>query len=108
MFITGFLYYFFHFPLQGFELESLQTIAVLHTLGAFAVVAFTIVHLYLITTGRTITSNLKAMVTGWEEVDDEESRHIEEELLAGTRTILKPADEKKKKKTKMPEPAKAN
>ncbi len=104
MFITGFLYYYFHFPLQSIELSSLETIAILHTLGAFAVVAFTIVHLYLITTGRTPTSNLKAMVTGWEEVDEEESRHIEEEILAGSRTVIKPAKEKKKKKANMPEP----
>ena len=105
MFITGFLYYFFHFPLQGIELSSLETIAILHTLGAFAVVAFTVVHLYLITTGRTVTSNLRAMITGWEEVDDTESRHIEEEILAGSRTILKPAGEKKKKKRVVKEPA---
>lgn len=104
MFITGFLYYYFHFPLQGVELSSLETIAVLHTLGAFAVVAFTIVHLYLITTGHTITSNLKAMITGWEEVDDEESKHIEEEILAGSRTVLKPANPKKKKRTAKQEP----
>jgi len=30
-----------------------------------------IVHMYLITTGHTITSNLKAMVTGYEELEDE-------------------------------------
>jgi len=44
---------------------------VLHTIGAFALVSFVIVHMYLITTGHTITSNLKAMVTGYEELDDE-------------------------------------
>lgn len=103
MFITGFLYYFFHYPVQGVELSSLETIAVLHTLGAFAVVAFTVVHLYLITTGRTVTSNLKAMITGWEEIDEVESRHIEEEIMAGSRTVLKPAVEKRKKKVAVPE-----
>jgi formate dehydrogenase gamma subunit len=96
MFITGFLYYFFHYPVQGVELSSLETVAILHTLGAFAVVSFTIVHLYLITTGHTVTSNLKAMITGWEEVDEAESRHIEEEILAGSRTVIKPARDKKK------------
>jgi thiosulfate reductase cytochrome b subunit len=100
MFITGFLYYFFHFPVQGFEMASLDVIAVIHTLGAFAVVAFTIVHLYLITTGRTLTSNIQAMVTGWEEIDEEESRHIEEEILAGTKTVLRPVEPKKRRKVK--------
>ncbi len=98
MFITGFLYYFFNYPVQGIELSSLETIAILHTLGAFIVVVFTIVHLYLITTGHTLTSNLKAMVTGWEEIDEEESHLIEEELLANSKKVLKPVVEKSKKK----------
>ena len=97
MFITGFLYYFFHYPVQGIELSSLEIIAILHTLGAFVVIAFTIVHLYLITTGRTLTSNLKAMVTGWEEIDELESRHIEEEILESSKKVLKPIKEKSRK-----------
>ena len=99
MFITGFLYYFFHYPTQGIELASLETIAVIHTLGAFAVVSFTVVHLYLITTGHTVTSNLQAMITGWEKVDETASRHIEEEIMAGSKTVLKPVEKKKKAKT---------
>jgi hypothetical protein len=35
-------------------------------------VAFFIAHLYLITTGRTVTSNLKAMITGYEELSNED------------------------------------
>jgi Ni,Fe-hydrogenase I cytochrome b subunit len=45
----------------------------LHTLGAFLLVCFFIAHLYLITTGTTITSNLKAMLTGYEDLPDDES-----------------------------------
>jgi thiosulfate reductase cytochrome b subunit len=29
------------------------------------------VHVYLITTGHTVSSNLKAMVTGWEELEED-------------------------------------
>jgi thiosulfate reductase cytochrome b subunit len=29
---------------------------------------FLIAHIYLITTGATLTSHLKAMISGWEEV----------------------------------------
>jgi thiosulfate reductase cytochrome b subunit len=29
--------------------------------------AFVIAHVYLITTGHTLTAHLRAMVTGWEE-----------------------------------------
>lgn len=100
MFLTGFMYYFFHFPIQGVELTSLETIAVLHTLGAFMVVAFVIVHLYLITTGRTVTSNLKAMVTGWEEVDEHETIRIEEEILEGAKTLIRTSNIKKTREPK--------
>lgn len=67
---------FYRYP-QGDEMgitdiESLEIVAVIHTFGAFMLLAFIIVHLYLITTGHTITSNLKAMITGWEELDEEE------------------------------------
>jgi rhodanese-related sulfurtransferase len=37
---------------------------------------FFIIHMYLITTGHTLTSNLKVMVTGWEEMDEDEVKEI--------------------------------
>jgi hypothetical protein len=30
---------------------------------------FLVAHLYLVTTGHTVTSNLKAMITGYEELE---------------------------------------
>lgn len=71
--ITGFLYLFFHYPDNPFTLQGLETVAVLHTLGAFLLVVFVIVHLYLITTGHTISSNLKAMITGYEDLEHNEN-----------------------------------
>jgi thiosulfate reductase cytochrome b subunit len=47
---------------------SLEWVAFFHTVGAFMILAFFIVHVYLITTGHTVTAHLKAMITGWEEV----------------------------------------
>jgi thiosulfate reductase cytochrome b subunit len=72
--VTGLLYMFFRYP-QRHEYEiigirGLENIAVLHTAGAFLLVIFTVAHLYLITTGRTPTSNLKAMITGYEEIEE--------------------------------------
>jgi thiosulfate reductase cytochrome b subunit len=72
--ITGMLYMFYRYP-QRYEVLSLnvsglKTIALLHTLGAFTLVCFFIAHLYLITTGATATSNLKAMITGFEDLPD--------------------------------------
>jgi Ni,Fe-hydrogenase I cytochrome b subunit len=66
---------FFRYPhrhgYEIFNIKGLENIALFHTAGAFLLVAFVVVHLYLITTGRTPTSNLKAMITGYEEIDDE-------------------------------------
>lgn len=75
MVITGILYMLYRYP-QRYEVVSLniaglEVVATLHTLGAFLLTAFFIAHLYLITTGHTITSNLKAMITGYEEVPEE-------------------------------------
>ncbi|TNE68201.1 cytochrome B [bacterium] len=65
--------------IQNFSLES---IALWHTFGAFILVAFVIVHVYMTTTGNTATSNIKAMITGYEEIEDEhkpkESKKVEE------------------------------
>jgi thiosulfate reductase cytochrome b subunit len=48
---------------------SLETVAVLHTLGAYLITAFFFIHVYLTTTGHTVFAHIKAMITGWEEVD---------------------------------------
>ncbi len=69
--ISGFLYLYFNYPEKGFELESLQLVAVFHTFGAFILFSFIIAHVYLTTTGHRPLSSIKAMVTGWEEMDDE-------------------------------------
>ena len=71
---------FYRYPQKGeitpLNIESIDVIAVFHTAGAFLLLAFVIVHLYLITTGTTITSNLKAMITGYEELDEEHDDHV--------------------------------
>jgi thiosulfate reductase cytochrome b subunit len=76
MVVSGLLYLFYRYPqrygIEALNVEGLRTIAVVHTAGAFFLVAFVVAHVYLITTGRTVTSNLKAMVTGYEDVEDEQ------------------------------------
>jgi thiosulfate reductase cytochrome b subunit len=70
---SGLLYLFYRYPqrhaIESLNVDSLGPIAAVHTAGAFFLVAFAIAHVYLITTGQTVTSNLKAMITGYEEVD---------------------------------------
>ena len=76
MVLTGLLYMFYRYPKDGaiesLGLTELAPVAYLHTLGAYIMLAFVLVHVYLITTGHTLTSNLKAMITGWEEIETEE------------------------------------
>lgn len=77
MVATGLAYLFYRYPHKGLivqsSLSNLETVAILHTVGAFLLLAFIIVHLYLITTGHTPSSNLKAMITGFEELEEEEN-----------------------------------
>jgi len=83
MVLSGLLYMFYRYPqgsgVEALNIESVEPFAIIHTLGAFLLVAFIIAHLYLITTGRTITSNLKAMITGFEELDSLEQVQVQEE-----------------------------
>lgn len=75
MVVSGLLYMYYRYPqssgIQSLKIEGLEAVAILHTAGAFFLVSFIIAHLYLITTGRTATSNLKAMITGYEELEQE-------------------------------------
>ena len=77
---SGLMYMFYRYPqgntIRVLNIQSVEVFAIIHTIGAFLLVAFIIAHLYLITTGLTITSNLKAMITGYEELEDEEQLQI--------------------------------
>ena len=68
---TGFLYYFFNsWEPIGLDDWKLNPVALTHTFAAYAMIAFMIGHIYLTTTGHTPTSNIKAMITGWEDVEE--------------------------------------
>ncbi len=70
--ITGWFYLFYGnwkaWGLEGYL--SLQWVAFFHVAGAFLMLAFLISHVYLITTGHTVGAHLKAMITGWETVEE--------------------------------------
>ncbi len=71
---TGALFYYYP-NLQhafGWSPSVLWVIAVVHVLGAFGLVAFLFGHVYLTTTGHTPTTNIKAMLVGWEDIPDDE------------------------------------
>lgn len=48
---------------------KLEDVAFFHAVAAFMMLSFLIAHLYLITTGKTVWAHMRAMITGWEEID---------------------------------------
>jgi thiosulfate reductase cytochrome b subunit len=92
MMISGLLYMFYRYPqnggIVGMNIDSVEVIALFHTAGAFLLVAFIIVHLYLITTGTTATSNLKAMITGYEDLEAGETHNIKKTIPESVSEII--------------------
>lgn len=66
LWISGWAYLFYDVWAGSFPLSY---VALAHTFGAFLMLIFVIVHIYLATAGHTWTAHIKAMVTGWEEVE---------------------------------------
>lgn len=50
---------------------GLPTLARVHTLGAWLFAAFLIVHVYLTTTGSTPLALIRAMIVGWDQIEDD-------------------------------------
>lgn len=67
MLATGLLYYYYN----EIGLSDLGVVANLHVAGAFLILMFYVVHVYMTTTGHSLTAHVQAMFTGWEEVEDE-------------------------------------
>jgi len=66
---TGLLYYLYNsWQDLGIEGLDLGTVAFLHMAGAFALLVFLVVHVYMTTTGHSLSAHFRAMCTGWEEV----------------------------------------
>lgn len=73
---TGIVYMFFMYPESNVGVDKLEIVALIHTFGAFLLIVFLIVHLYLLTTNHDPMESIVAMITGWEEVDiDPEEEH---------------------------------
>ncbi len=60
------------------SLGGLQWLAPLHSLIAWLLASFIVGHVYLTTTGPTILTDIKAMITGWEDVEVHEAHATEE------------------------------
>ncbi|MCG8476891.1 MAG: cytochrome b/b6 domain-containing protein [Cytophagales bacterium] len=77
MVFSGMLYMAYRYTYQGdlraLDFLNLKAVAFWHVLGAYLLLLFTVVHVYMTTTGSTVTENLKAMLTGYEELEEEEA-----------------------------------
>jgi len=81
MIASGLLYFYFFSNLNNGTNISLSWIAYIHVFGAFILIGFVFIHVYLTTTGHTVFSSIKAMITGWEEMSDEDVKYAIEEGL---------------------------
>lgn len=69
--VSGYVYYSYNsWTAWGWESLALGTVAFIHMAGAFAILAFLIVHVYMTTTGHSLLCHFNAMCSGWEEVPD--------------------------------------
>jgi thiosulfate reductase cytochrome b subunit len=70
--ITGVLLLFYaDWPAWGIGHWPLGNVALLHTIGALMMLLFLIAHIYLGSTGHTWSAHYKAMITGWEDLEEE-------------------------------------
>ncbi|GAB1402983.1 hypothetical protein MASR1M74_01610 [Lentimicrobium sp.] len=79
--------------LDFFGYSGILLTSLLHVVMGFIISMFLIIHLYFITVGHSVVSNLKSMVTGYHEVEDEDS------LAGRTVETSPPASPKENKKT---------
>ncbi len=79
--LSGLVYMYYVSLVDQSAVGSLQPVAYIHTFGAFLLLGFVIGHVYLTTTGHKPLSAIKAMITGWEEMSDEDAEMALEENL---------------------------
>jgi thiosulfate reductase cytochrome b subunit len=73
--VSGLLYLFYsQWPEALSNVLSLQAVANVHTIAAFAMMVFIIGHVYMTTLGHTLFSHIKPMVTGYDTVDEPDKK----------------------------------
>lgn len=71
--VSGLLYLYYNsWKEWGLDGLDLSVIALIHTATAFMLLIFLVGHVYLTTTGHTVFSQIKAMITGWDEVEEDQ------------------------------------
>lgn len=68
--ISGIAYLTYNFWADTSTAAGVLTIvASIHVLSAFAIAAFIVIHLYILTTGHSVVEHLKPIITGFDRVD---------------------------------------
>ncbi len=85
--ITGLIYMFYRTIDQNNMIIisdiPLDVLAFLHTLGAYLILLFAIIHVYMTTTGHTPSTNIRAMLSGYEDLESEETEVESVEVGSG-------------------------
>ncbi len=77
--ITGLLYLFYQLWQPYAAADALGWVALIHVAAALAILAFVIIHVYLLTTGESFREHVKPMITGFDKVEltPEEEAYLE-------------------------------
>ncbi len=68
-------------PALSEKLGGLTYLGPVHNLGSWLFLAFLAVHMYMTTTGHTVFSNIRAMITGYDQVEEDEPHEEHKELM---------------------------
>jgi len=68
-------------PFLSEKLGGLSYLAPIHNLGSWLFLTFLAVHIYLTTTGLTVFSNIRAMITGYDDVAEESPLEEDQQLM---------------------------
>ena len=79
--ITGLAYLSYNLWQQGVTQPALGWIAQIHVLAAYAIMAFIIIHVYLLTTGGSFKHHLMPMLNGFDDVElsEAEEAYLEQD-----------------------------
>ncbi len=77
--ISGLLYLLYQLWQPYAAADALGWVALIHVAAALAILAFVIIHLYLLTTGGSFVNHVKPMITGFDKVEltPEEEAYLE-------------------------------
>lgn len=68
---SGLLYLYYDNWREWGIAGRVEHVALIHTAGAFAFLTFLVAYVYLTTTGETPSANIRAMITGYEALEEE-------------------------------------